>query len=99
MHLQRLGFHPVQCATETQSIDEIVAAFVVDDDSKPATMDKAHGCCCALQRIEEDVRDLVDDVVGLRLSGFLRPGVEWAPDFVGGTLRYHFVGGVSLIRD
>lgn len=94
MHLQALGFHPVQCTTDNRSIEEIIASLRVNDASKQATMEKAHVECCALQRIEEDLRDLLEDVTGLGLSGFRREGVEWTPDCTGGRRSYHLGRGV-----
>lgn len=83
-HLTHLGFYPLQHELETRSIDEILAAFAV---ASTAAVDGAHAACCAIRMVDEDVRDLVDDAAGLRLVGFMRRGVEWAPDYGGGMFR------------
>lgn len=80
-HLTQLGFHPLQRDPETRSIDEILTEFAV-----PSTVavDESHAACCAIKRVDEDVRDLVDDAAGLRVVDFVRCGVAWAPDYGGG---------------
>lgn len=99
-HLTHLGFHPLQRNPETRSIDEILADFAV-----PSTVavDGSHAACCAIRRVDEDVRDLVDDAAGLSLVDFVRHGVDWTPDYGGGmcgTMRWPFGGdGADSLAD